>query len=460
MVAIQIPFADRFLLDDLTHENVGLALLTIALTIYPKAIARLQPKSKKIYSSTYTTNSFSVCQLRMDSPNFSNQKQEPIYRRLNSLVSPGAAAFWRDACRLMEMEPPLKSTTHLVGHLLREIESSLRDVLMPISKSSEPSEPLEPGANKKKSNKKNPSGDEKHIAEIEAVLTVLEIPQTSPVAQTWLSLPGRDNDYGLAKRAHRNALKQTRPIDDEFWEFWDKMQAVLDGILDRFEAKYAKVCCLLDELVAKPEPSDQDLKALCNSIPNSFVTLSYFFERLKFPGWLNKLQEKGFFKNPPEPEIDPERGGIRFLPWPQSRYLVRMASQEPEIVLDIALEILKTGTKNALVHQDLAEVALVMPPKLAADWVKQETKWLEEQDNLYFSLPQKLGELIIYLADSEQVDAALGLARELLAVVPNPEENSYTQVRTRYDDYYSGSQLREVHQKNLTPNPFPTREGE
>jgi hypothetical protein len=108
MVAIRIAFADRFLLDDLTHENVGLALLAIALTIYPKAIARLQPKSKKIYSSTYTTNSFSVCQLRMDFPNFSNQKQERIYRRLNSLVSPGAAAFWRDACRLMEMEPPLE----------------------------------------------------------------------------------------------------------------------------------------------------------------------------------------------------------------------------------------------------------------------------------------------------------------------------------------------------------------
>lgn len=31
MVAIQIPFANMFLLDDLTHENVGLALLAIAL---------------------------------------------------------------------------------------------------------------------------------------------------------------------------------------------------------------------------------------------------------------------------------------------------------------------------------------------------------------------------------------------------------------------------------------------
>ena len=55
--------------------------------------------------------------------NLSNQQQEQIYRRLNSLVGRGFAAFYQDACRLMEMEPPLESTTHLVGHLLREIET-------------------------------------------------------------------------------------------------------------------------------------------------------------------------------------------------------------------------------------------------------------------------------------------------------------------------------------------------
>lgn len=71
----------------------------------------------------------------MDSHNFSNQQQERIYHRLDTLVSPGAAAFWRDACRLMEMEPPLESTTHLVGHLLREIESSLRAILSAVLQS-------------------------------------------------------------------------------------------------------------------------------------------------------------------------------------------------------------------------------------------------------------------------------------------------------------------------------------
>jgi hypothetical protein len=320
---------------------------------------------------------------------------------------------------------------------------------------------LEPLANPKRSNPnliKCPSCKHKfpqpqqapsHRDEITAILQALNIPDTDDVAQSWLKLPGQNNEYGLHKRAHRNDLAPPRSVDQEFRQFWSEIQVILDTVLDRFETLYSEVYRLLDELLKKSTPTKDDLKKLRLNVPNSFVTLSYFFERLQSPRWLNKLQEEAFFKNPPEPEEASEGGEIRFLPWPQSRYLVRMASQEPAIVLDIALEILKTGTKNALVHQDLVEAALVMPPKLAADWVKEETKWLKEQDYLYFSLPKKLGELIVYLAESEQVDAALGLARELLAVMPNPEENSYTQVRTRYDEYYYGQILTEYIPKLL-----------
>ncbi|MEQ9548948.1 MAG: hypothetical protein RIM23_04945 [Coleofasciculus sp. G3-WIS-01] len=361
----------------------------------------------------------------MDSPNFSNPQQERIYGRLNSLVSPGAAAFWRDACRLMEMELPLESTTHFVGHSLREIESSLRAVLKPFW---EPSE--------QPSKKKKASGDDTHKAQIKAVLQALEIPETSDVARKWLSLPGRNSEYGLHRRAHRDDLASPRPVDEKFRQFWSDIQAVLDQVLDRFETRYSDIRRLLDELLTKSEPEKKDLDTLRLHIPNSRAGLGYFFEQLKAPGWLNPLWQKGFFKNPPEPEVDLERGGIGCPPWSQSRYLVRMASQKPEIVLEIAQEILKTGTKNILVHEDLAEAACAMPPELAARWVEQETKWLKEQDNLYFSLLENLGELIVYLAESEQVDAALELARELLAVMPNQEGDYLTRVRTRCDDYY------------------------
>src|SRR5664279_1179878 len=53
--------------------------------------------------------------------------------RLRKLVGPGASDFYRDACTLMDDPLRLSSTSHLVGHLIREIESSLRDVLQPLA---------------------------------------------------------------------------------------------------------------------------------------------------------------------------------------------------------------------------------------------------------------------------------------------------------------------------------------
>jgi hypothetical protein len=374
----------------------------------------------------------------MDSPNFSNQQQERIYRRLKDLVGRGAAAFWWDACRLMEMEPPLESTTHLVGHLLREIESSLRDVLEPLA--NPPAKPHKCKHCGHQLENKCPNcnlqlEEEKptHKDEIRSILDELKIPQTDKVAKSWLKLANRNDEYGLHRRAHRKDLAPPRPADQKFRQFWSEIQGIFDTVLDRFETLYSKVYSLLDELLKKSTPTKDDIKQLRLNIPNSFVALSYFFERLHSPEWLIPLRKKHFFEDPPDSD----------LPWPQSRYLVRMASQEPAIVLEIAQEILKTGTKNTSVHQDLAEAALVMPPKLAADWVKEETKWLKEQDYLYFSLPKKLGDLIVYLTHSEQVNVALGLVREILAVMPNKESGYPTQVRTRCDDYYYGKILAE-----------------
>ena len=61
---------------------------------------------------------------------FKDLRQERNFRRLQ-LVGPGPATFYRDACSLMAMDPMLDTTTHLVGHLVREIESAIRAVLGP-----------------------------------------------------------------------------------------------------------------------------------------------------------------------------------------------------------------------------------------------------------------------------------------------------------------------------------------
>lgn len=66
---------------------------------------------------------------------FRDSRQQQIYKRL-LLIGPGPAAYFRDACQIMEGNSNLDAATHLVAHLLREVENALRAVLESIVPSS------------------------------------------------------------------------------------------------------------------------------------------------------------------------------------------------------------------------------------------------------------------------------------------------------------------------------------
>ena len=145
----------------------------------------------------------------------------------------------------------------------------------------------------------------------------------------------------------------------------------------------------------------------------------YFFEHLPGANWLETLAENGFFVEPPPPQTDPIKQTVAFPIWPESRYLARMASVKPGMVLEIILKIPETN--NVRVHEDLVDAALAMPADMAARWTNKEVKWIEKQQRLYLILPDKWGALIKHLAIGNEVEQALALARSLLAVLPDPK---------------------------------------
>src|SRR6266700_5320058 len=63
--------------------------------------------------------------------NFKDPKQKKIHQELIRQIGEGAASFYMDACKLMDDNPPLSSKTHLIAHLLREIDSSVRAIMAP-----------------------------------------------------------------------------------------------------------------------------------------------------------------------------------------------------------------------------------------------------------------------------------------------------------------------------------------
>jgi len=194
---------------------------------------------------------------------FTNSQQRRIYERLR-LIGPGPAAFFLDACRLIATAE-LDTTTHMIAHALREIESSLRDV-------------LELLAARTKSRTSNKSGDEKHRDEIRTILAALDISETEDIAEAWLRLPGKNSAYGLHRRAHRSALSAPRKMNQEFLDFWHEFNTILDVILDRFAAKYLDSHRILDTLLKVQTPTEGHADQLRNSVPNNLTAFGYFFD--------------------------------------------------------------------------------------------------------------------------------------------------------------------------------------
>lgn len=152
---------------------------------------------------------------------------------------------------------PLASKSHLVAHLPREIESSIRDVLETVAE--------------------KPKGDRSHKDEIKAILAAVEITETDPVATAWLNLAGRKNEYALHSRAHRDALSSPRSLDAEFQQFWNDIQTVLDRVLGKFEDRYTVWHKQLDEIAKKDAPTLEDTEFIRNHCPNNLVAMGDFF---------------------------------------------------------------------------------------------------------------------------------------------------------------------------------------
>jgi hypothetical protein len=162
----------------------------------------------------------------------------------------------------------------------------------------------------------------------------------------------------------------------------------------------------------KREAVDRALRA----IEKGYAEYAYFFEQLKSPDWLQPLEERGRFRLPPPPI--PEGQYIRFPEWPESRYLVRMARipEAQETVLRIALAI--PATENSRVHDDLADIALSLPPHQSAKIVPQICAAI--LNSVMLLLVEKVGDLIIYLSRGAEGQAAFQLARAALALAPDP----------------------------------------
>jgi hypothetical protein len=315
-----------------------------------------------------------------------DRRQGEIHRLL-TIFGPTTAAFYADACQLMAGEPPLASTTHFVGHLLRELESALRQILRPMVP---PQQATSLFAQREE--------EGHHAREIDAIATALGFPPDDEVRFLWKSLR-------LHRVGHRGSQLRPRPVDDDFRARWDNAQILLLRLGRRFESSFTASLPLIDRLAGKQQPTRSDATRL-QSVPHSVVALDVFFERAG-PGWFPLLRRKGYLRDPPPLEVADD-DTVAYVRWPAGRYLARMAA-EPSIRRDVVEVALALETGNYQAHECVAEAALAPPAAEGARLAPKIAGFLASP--YQWALPPKVRDLIARLAQACEDDAALLLLR-------------------------------------------------
>ena len=312
-----------------------------------------------------------------------SEKQQLLKERLK-LIGPGAVDFFEDACRTMS-DPTLKSSSHLIGHLVREIESMTREVLMTFSGEDAI---------------KDSSG--RHKAEVLIILKALNYDQSDDVAVAWLGMTGKDNSW--ATPAHREHLNAPRKIDHGFRSRWDTIQMILGDVLGRFEKKYLKVFQIIDSLAQKEMPTRSDVRLLYK-IPNNIVAHKRFFDQIASPEWLTLLRNESFLKSPSSTEY----GQV----WPVTVYFKKMASVEPDTISQIIDEIDKPASSRIV--GDLVDVFNELPGSHLPQVLPKVVSWIEDgtEDDLLF-LERPIKNLLVKCIEEDYADAAYMIVKAFL----------------------------------------------
>ena len=167
-------------------------------------------------------------------------------------------------------------------------------------------------------------------------------------------------------------------------------------------------------------PDVAELDRLQRLVARSEVR-AYVFDELKNPYWVAPLAERGFFNSPPALRRDEESDSVRLPPWPEGRYLARMAASAPDAVAAV-LEG-HEPSDNPVVTRTLLQAAHSLPDDQLRSLATSLVRWLQEQFEFRFGdhYADEAAAVIARLARLGETDTALPGARALLALERDPE---------------------------------------
>jgi hypothetical protein len=143
---------------------------------------------------------------------------------------------------------------------------------------------------------------------------------------------------------------------------------------------------------------------------------AYFFDRLNNPLWVGPLRERGFFRDPPDPVPAGDPGYVRFPPWPEGRYLARIASQNPEAVAEVLAET--NASENPAVTRCVLEALTELPDRSIKKLAPKVMEWVGAPFADFFD--DAAADAAIRLLEMGAVRRGARVAATLLALEPDP----------------------------------------
>lgn len=220
----------------------------------------------------------------------------------------------------------------------------------------------------------------------------------------------RVHEY-FVKHSHHHELRNQRTgslSEAELSANWNALEVLIYRVL--VKEPFYNAVQEIDRLLKVDAPTEQDADDLMRHIVEQ-QHRRYFFDKCSNPNWLALLDKRGAFSSPQEPVR--KDGYIQYIPWPESKYLARVANAKPAEVYEI---IKKLTSENQTVLYDFLKSALESPVDIAAQYADMiiEKKWLQSSPNL--RLPYEVAELMEKLAKDGKEGQALRLADVLFSL--------------------------------------------
>ncbi|WP_268225174.1 hypothetical protein [Sinomicrobium oceani] len=254
--------------------------------------------------------------------------QKQIYDGL-STIRPEIAELYLDGFSILKSN--LKSKSYLLAHILREVESGLRDIFGNKKSQKELQKKIDIQDLQRLFDEiKNDYQDYEYLknisfekfkdakGHISSILVAFGYPIDHPLSKQYIKVA-----IWLAKYAHRsNDYNQPRDPKDII-RIWNEFESILLKLL----GNYFAIADRLDVIIKLQEPTEEVMRTL----PNIFRFESrhvYFFNHLKSPRWLSFLEEKGYFNggdNPEPLEVEDPPGAFVTPFWPVLTYLQKVA---------------------------------------------------------------------------------------------------------------------------------------